>query len=233
MKYLIKSIHNKNYIYSYLLPICLLVFCLTYMELMAQEDAITEAEYNASLPDDVYPQSGNRLPVVERDRLEEHRKANYDELISPNTRTLAGIRGPGGLGLHGSEDLSQSNVDKKTQELARLVVSREMDQDFEWTVHEPVALRFGLDPEIIDVIRYRKSLDGVAEREASIIQLGREIFQNHKVSPETFARAQKQLGNRDLIDLCYYMGNYTRTAILLHTVNAHLPYDRESLLPLP
>jgi 4-carboxymuconolactone decarboxylase len=154
-------------------------------------------------------------------------------LISPNTRTLAGIRGPGGLRLHGSEDLSQSQVDRKTQELARLVVSREMGQVFEWTVHEPVALRFGLDPEIINVIRYRKSLDGVPEREASIIQLGREIFQNHKVSPETFARVQKHLGNRDLIDLCYYMGNYTRTAILLHTVDAHLPYDRESLLPLP
>jgi 4-carboxymuconolactone decarboxylase len=138
----------------------------------------------------------------------------------------------GGIRLHGSGDLGESKVDRRTQELARLVVSREMDQGFEWTLHEPVALKFGLEPFIIDVIRNGKSLQGVPEREASIIQLGREIFQNHKVRPETFARVLKQIGKRDLIDICDYMGNYTKTAILLHAVNAHLPYDRESLLPV-
>ncbi|NNE38514.1 MAG: hypothetical protein HKN08_09435, partial [Gammaproteobacteria bacterium] len=90
----------------------------------------------------------------------------------------------------------------------------------------------GLPPEIIDIIRYRKPLDGIHDREASIIQMGREIFQYHKVSSETFARVQKHLNNRDLIDLLYFMGNYTRTAILLHAVDAHLPYNREDLLPL-
>jgi 4-carboxymuconolactone decarboxylase len=193
---------------------------------------ISEEEFNASLPKDIYVDSGNRLPVINRNELTEDKKSTFDGLISPNTRTLAGIRGPGGIRLHGSGDLGESKVDRRTQELARLVVSREMDQAFEWTLHEPVALRFGLEPYIIDVIRNGKSLQGVPEREAAIIQLGREIFQNHKVSPETFTRVLKQVGKRDLIDICDYMGNYTKTAILLHAVNAHLPYDRESLLPL-
>ncbi len=47
---------------------------------------------------------------------------------------------------------------------------------------------------------------------------------DHKVRPETFSRA--------LVDLCEFMGNFTRTAILLHTVNVHLPYDRQPLLPV-
>jgi len=195
---------------------------------------VTEAEYNASLPDDVYRDSGNRLPIVNRDELDDARKEIFDELMSPNTRTRAGIRGPGGISLHGSSrDLSKSTVDVRTQEIARLVVSRETDQAFEWTLHERVALDHGLEPEIIDVIRYRKSLDGVPERDASIIQWGRELFQENKVSSETFARLLKNLGARDIVDLCYYMGNYVRTAILLHTVNAHLPYDRQVTLPIP
>jgi 4-carboxymuconolactone decarboxylase len=106
-----------------------------------------------------------------------------------------------------------------------------MDQPFEWTLHEPVALQNGLEPEIIDVIRYRKKLDGIPDREASIIQLGRELFQDHKVSSETFARVIGHLGKRDLVDLCDFMGAYATTAILLHTVDAHLPYTREPLLP--
>lgn len=194
---------------------------------------ITEEAYNASLPDDVYPDSRSRLPIVDRDELGAEKKAIYDERISPDTITLAGIQGPSGIRLHGSGDLDKSMVDKRIQELARLVVSREMDQSFEWTLHEPVALKGGLEPVIIDVIRYRRSLVGIPEKEASIIQLGREIFQNHKVTSETFARVLKQLGKRDLVDLCDYMGNYVKTAILLHTVDAHLPYDRKSLLPVP
>ena len=192
---------------------------------------VTEEEYKAALPGDVYADSGNRLPIVDRNELDEAGKAFYDSRRAPNSGSLGGIRGPGSIRLHGSGDLSKSKVDKRTQELARLVVSREMDQPFEWTLHEPVALQNGLELEIIDVIRYRKALDGVPDREASIIQLGREIFQNHKVSSETFARVIKHLGKRDLIDLCDFMGSYATTAILLNTVNAHLPHTREPLLP--
>ena len=193
---------------------------------------LSEAEFTASLPDDVDPVSRGRIPLVNRDDLDDARKPAYDARVAPDTKSLAGLHGPGGLGLNGSADLGETLVDKRTQELARLVVSREMDQAFEWTVHEPVALKAGLEPEIIDVIRYRRSLAGLPEREAAIIQWGRELFQEHRVSSETFARVKAQLSTRDIVDLCHFMGNYTRTAILLHTFDVHLPYDRPPLLPL-
>lgn len=194
---------------------------------------VTEAEFNASLPDDVYPDSRGRIPLVKREDLDEERQKGFDSRVAPDTTSLGGLQGPGGLGLSGSGDLSETQVDARTLELARLVVSREMNQIFEWTVHEPVALEAGLEPEIIDVIRYRRSLEGLPDREASIIQLGRELFQERKVSSATFARVIKHLGKRDLIDLCQFMGNYTRTAILLHTFDVHLPYDTKPLLPVP
>lgn len=194
---------------------------------------VTEDEFIASLPDDVYPESRGRIPLVKREDLDEEGKRGYDSRIAPDTKSRGKLQGPGGLTLNGSRDLSETQVDARTQELARLVVSREMNQRFEWTLHEPVALEAGLAPEIIDVIRYRRSLDGVPEREASIIQLGRELFQDRKVSSETFARVIKHLGKRDLVDLCRFMGNYTRTAILLHTFDVHLPYETEPLLPVP
>jgi 4-carboxymuconolactone decarboxylase len=199
----------------------------------ARQPAKTLEEYNASLPKDIHPDSRSRIPLVKREDLDEEGKKTYDDRIAPNTTSLAGLQGPGGLRLHATRPGQQSAVDRRLQELARLVVAREMDQVFEWTVHEPVALREGLDPAIIDVIRYRKTLTGVPEKEASIIQLGREIFQNHRVSSATFAKAHKQLGTRSLIDLCDFMGSYATTAILLHTVDLHLPHDREPLLPLP
>jgi 4-carboxymuconolactone decarboxylase len=194
---------------------------------------VTQEEYAASLPDDVYPDSGSRLPFVNRDELDDEGKAFYDSRRRPGSTSLGGIRGPGSVRLHGSPGGHRnSDVDKRTQELVRLVVSREMDQPFEWTLHEPVALRAGLEPEIIDVIRYRRPLDGVPEVEASLIQWGRELFQTHSVSSETFARVLRNVGKRKVIDISGYMGDYTSTAILLHTIDAHLPYDQEPLLPL-
>jgi 4-carboxymuconolactone decarboxylase len=194
---------------------------------------VTEEEFNASLPDDVYPDSRSRIPLIKREDLDDERKLAYDERIAPDTTSLAGLQGPGGLRLSGSPSLSETLVDARTLELVRLVVSREMNHPFEWTLHEPVALKAGLEPDIIDIIRYRRTLDGLPDREAAIIQWGREVFQNYSLSSETFARLRQHFSIRDMMDMSQFMGNYARTAIMLHTFDAHLPYDREPLLPLP
>lgn len=219
-----------------LIALSMMVACATSPERTAYDRLtwpVTEEEFIASLPDDVYPQSRGRIPLVDREDLDEEGKKAYDARIAPDTRSRGKLQGPGGLTLNGTRDLNETQVDARTQELARLVVSREMNQRFEWTLHEPVALQAGLEPEIIDVIRYRRPLEDVPEREASIIRLGRELFQDRKVSSATFALVSKHLGKRDLVDLCRLMGNYTRTAILLHTFDVHLPYDTEPLLPVP
>lgn len=200
---------------------------------LTKQRPMTEQEYYASLPDDVFPDSRSRLPIVNRDDLDDKGKAIYDRYMSPDSTSLAGIQGPGGMRLHKSVAASPTKIDGKTRELIRLVISREMDHVFEWTMHEPVALKEGLDPEIIDVIRLRKSLANVPEKEAVIIQLGREIFQQHQVTSDTYARAQQQFGTSDLIAVTELMGRGVTSFILLYMFDLHLPYGREPLLPVP
>ncbi len=135
---------------------------------------LSEGQYNAALPHDVHPDSRGRLPLIKREVLDEEGKRDYDRHIGPKRSSLAGLQGPGGLRLHGSKpDGIGEDLGGRLKELIRLIVSRELDQAFEWTVHEPVALREELEPSIIDVIRHRKSLAGVPEKEAAMIQLGR------------------------------------------------------------
>jgi 4-carboxymuconolactone decarboxylase len=200
----------------------------------AGQAAQTEAEYNASLPPDVYRDSRSRMPLIKRESLDEAGKRNYDAHISPDTSSLAGLQGPGGLRLHGSaDDKIGEKLGGRLKELIRLIVARETDQAFEWTVHEPVALKNKLEPSIIEVVRRRLPLTGVPEKEAAMIQLGREYFKTHKVSSATYARALKALGDKNLIDMCILMGLYTETAILLSVNDVHLPYNLPSRLPPP
>ena len=200
----------------------------------AQAPTQNEAAYNATLPKDVYPDSRSRVPLVKREALDAADQKEYDRHVGPNRESLAGLQGPGGLRLHGSkEDRIGEGLGGRLTELTRLIVSREMDQPFEWNMHEPVARKNGLEPAIIDVVRNRKPLTGVPEKEAAMIQLGREMFQKHKVSSETYARAKKAIGEKNLIDMCILMGDYVETAILLTVTDVHLPYDQPPLLPVP
>lgn len=198
----------------------------------AQTTPATEAEYNASLPPDIHADSRSRIPLIKREDVPADRLPEYDRHIGPDMDSLAGLQGPGGLRLHGSRDADVGNdLGGRLKELIRLVVSREMNQAFEWTVHEPVGLREGLDPAIIDIVRHDKALDGVPEKEAALIQLGREMFRDHKVSSATHARALAALGEHDLIDACVLMGDYAETAILLTVNDVRLPFSVPSLLP--
>ncbi|HEX3483663.1 MAG TPA: hypothetical protein VHT51_01295, partial [Micropepsaceae bacterium] len=150
---------------------------------------LTEEQYNRTLAPDIYADSRGRMPLIKREVLDDAGKREYDRHVVENTSSLAGLQGPGGLRLHGSSrDHVGEALGGRLKELIRLIVSRELDQSFEWTVHEPVALKNKLEPTIIDVVRSRKPLAGVPEKEAAMIQLGREYFQTHKVSSATYAR---------------------------------------------
>ena len=93
------------------------------------------------------------------------------------------------------------------------------------------ALKEGLSEFTIEVIRKRSSVEGLPERDATLILLGREIFGDHKVHPTTYARAHKLFGTRMLIDIVALMGIYISTAGLLACFDMQLPEGEEPRLP--
>jgi len=192
-------------------------------------------------PGDVHPDSLSRLPLVEREAMDEQGQKFYDAVTGPHSRTLVGLQGPSGIWLH-SPELGErvravnqylryeTTLERRLTELAILVTARELDNQFEWTAHEPVALKEGLDPEIIEVVKHRKPTSGLGTKEALIISLGRKLFRERKVDPETFAHALEVFGSRGLVNLAALMGNYAGTALMLNMVDQHLRPDQTPLL---
>ena len=91
-----------------------------------------------------------------------------------------------------------------------------------------------LDPAVIDVVRLRKPTTGLGEKEAALIDFGRELFGKHNVSAETYARAKKVFGQRDLSDFVVnVMTPHARDATLLIVFDQHLPPGQKPLLPMP
>jgi 4-carboxymuconolactone decarboxylase len=193
------------------------------------------------MPSDIDPQSGFRLPLLKREDLDDAGKRAYDRANTPG-KTIVGLRGPAGIGLYSTRTVEahttinhylrfEAGFDPKIREIAIMTVAREMDSRFEWAAHEPEALKLGVPQSTVDIIKHRKSTQGLSELEAAIIEFGRELFTTHKISPAMFARMRKLFEPHKLVDLVLLMGNYTGTALLLAALDMQVP-EGKPLLPV-
>lgn len=126
----------------------------------------------------------------------------------------------------------ENKVGRALSELAILATAREHDQPYEWSLHEMEAIAVGLEPAVIDVVRNRKPLAGIGDKETTIIELAREIAA-HRVTSETYSRALTTFGETTLVDVVSLMGGYAATATRLSAVNQQLPPGWKQFLPLP
>jgi len=198
----------------------------------------------AAYPADIHPDSRNRLPLVKRENLDELGRKLYDktEADMKSGRSLAGFQGPYGIALYSprvaeSDQLKndylrfESPIGRRMYELAILVTARELDHQFEWSAHEPAALKAGVEASIIDVVKHRRSVAGLAPKDAAIIELGRQIVRGRAAQSATVAEALKLFGPRDLVDIVSVMGQYASIAILLNAFDQQLAPGQQPLLP--
>jgi len=193
-------------------------------------------------PSDIDPESGNRLPLPKRAELDTDAQASYDRIVKGGAGAIRGLRGPSGIQLHSSTYSKharpvnyylryEAGFTPRVREIAILTTARECDSQFEWAAHEPEALKEGIAPALIDVIRNRAPLTGVDPADATVIALGREMFSARKVGSATYAAALKQFGRRALVDLVALMANYAGTAAILTAFDMQLDPGTKPGLP--
>jgi 4-carboxymuconolactone decarboxylase len=207
-----------------------------------QRDETPEGPAMTALPKDIHPESRSRLPLPKREALDEQGKRVYDSVLDPKRPTLAGFQGPAGIWLHSprvGEPFREMNrilrnevpLEPRLRELAILVTAREFDSQFEWTAHEPVALKEGLDPKVLDAVKFRRAVTGAPEKETAIIAYGRELFRDRKVRPETYAEMVRVFGQTAVVNITALMANYAFTAVMLTAFDQQLHEGRKPLLP--
>lgn len=185
------------------------------------------------LPADIHPLTLSRLAPVTPEDLDEEgqrllaERGNFQPgpgpthitIYSPNGRNL-GI--PMGTG---------SFVGARNFQLATLIVAREIDQQYEWSAHEPAGLQVGLEQEVIDVVKYDREVDGLSAADATFITFGRTLLRENQVSSELWADMIEHFGKQGTVTLMTIMGEYLKVGIMLNAVDQHLPTGREPLLP--
>ncbi len=173
-------------------------------------------------PGDIHPDSRNRLPLLPSGPA----RPGVLYSFSPGPEGP----GPGQIGRHGGGLKSlEASVARRDIDVAILVTAREHDSPYDWTVNEPAAVKDGLEQKVIDVIRNREPTAGLSEKDATMIEFGRQLFDKHYVTATTYAQAVKIYGERNLVDLVSVMGTHTGEEIMLAAFDQQLPQGQAPL----
>jgi 4-carboxymuconolactone decarboxylase len=196
----------------------------------------------APLPPDINPITLSRMPPVTPADLD----AEGQKLLAARTNVTPGP-GPGHLGIYnpkasegtgilgralGVPSGETSRLGTRMYQLVVLITAREIDQQYEWSAHEPMGVRAGLEQSVIDVVKYDRDVKGLAEKDAAVIQFLRALFREHKVSSELWARQIQAFGRQNTIEIMQLMGDYFMAGMMMNAADQHLPPTRQPLMPV-
>jgi alkylhydroperoxidase family enzyme len=201
--------------------------------------ASAQQDGSAQLPPDIHPVTLTRLPPLTRADLDDEGKAIYDKIVGDGP---APTTGPVPMSLYSPKvalafsDLNgflryNGDLSPRHTEVAICVAAWEIEQQYEYSAHEPAALRYGAPQAVIDTIKYDREPVGLSPEETIIIRLGRQLMREHKVDSDIYAEAVRLFGRKGLVELVTVMGDYVMVGMVLTTINQQLPPNRPALLP--
>lgn len=127
----------------------------------------------------------------------------------------------------------RSAVPQKLTEFTILIMARQWMQDYVWYIHFPLAIKAGVAPEIAKAISEGRRPDKMSSDEEVVYDFVTEVNDTKRVSDITYARAQKLLGDRGIIDLTGLQGYYTLLSITLNVTRLQPPPDSFRFPRLP
>jgi hypothetical protein len=194
--------------------------------------AATPAQGAEKLPPDIFPETLNRAPKVTRDDFTtDEDKAAFDRAVGNNTNGFGG--GWNGIRLRIPIVMSAyrtaiQTLDKEDdggmshyQQLAMLIGAREADDELDWNNHEKMSEKV-IPHEVVEVLRNHKDTKGLEEKDAVMIQFGREMFEQRKVSSKTFGDLERLFTRRKAYAIIQTMIFFNGSGNLLHAYDQRL-----------
>jgi 4-carboxymuconolactone decarboxylase len=202
---------------------------------LAQQNSAA-AQSAEKLPPDIRPDTLSRMPRAKReDFTTEEEKQAFDRImvLSPKQKTSRWL-GETGTRLQIPElaEVYQEQIRMlhekgglapKYAELSIIVGAREANDESAFIAHSADAIKQGVDPKTVEIVRARRDTKGLDPKDAAVIQFGRELFHQPIVSSKTFAEAERQLGRKGTLGMtllmCYYA---SAESMLMRAYDQHL-----------
>ena len=171
----------------------------------------------------------DRMPPLADEAMDEAQRAAAAALIAGPRKGVKGpfvplLRSPvlmDRLQRVGEYLRFQSALPPRVAELATLTVARSWTQQFEWSVHVPLAREAGTSQQTIDDLRDGRRPRAMNDDERVGYDFTSELVANRGVCDSTYAEAVACFGERGVIDLVGIVGYFTLISMVLNV--AHTP----------
>lgn len=173
----------------------------------------------------------DRMPPIAADKMTDVQKKVAAELVAGPRGELVGpfiplLRSPelmSRLQKVGEYIRYQNSLGHKLTEFTILMTSRRWTQEFEWDSHYDLAVKAGMEPEVLAAVREGRRPTGMSSDEEVVYDFCSELEQNQSVTDATYARAVKSFGEQGVIDLTGTVGYYTALGMILNVARTPLP----------
>ena len=124
----------------------------------------------------------------------------------------------------------ENSIAQRLTELAILLTSRHVANQFEWVIHHPLALKAGIARATLDAIEVGERPASMAADEAVVHDFVMELLRKSAVSDATYARAAQQFGEQGVVDLTATVGYFLTVCLVMNV--AGTPAPASELKPL-
>jgi len=170
-----------------------------------------------------------KLPAPEQ--MSADQRAIYDESIaskrgSPPPPMMAWLNSPE-MARHATRLGAFLRYDTvfpaKLSEIAILVTARHWSAHYEWYAHKRLALAGGLDPQIIEDIRCRRTPRFDDPKARIIYDVSKSLHEGKGIAQPLYDEAVRVVGERGLVEIIGLCGYYTLVSMTLNAFAFDLP----------
>jgi 4-carboxymuconolactone decarboxylase len=160
--------------------------------------------------------TGERMAEIPLDKMSSAQRAVADAIMSG---PRGGLRGPFNAWLRspvladrlqkvGEYVRFNTSLDKRVNEMAILMTAQAWGSQYEWYAHAPLAIKAGLDPDIVAAIGAGRKPEKMNDDEAVVWEFTTQLRRDHGVDDAIYARALEKFGEQGIMDLIAVNGYY-------------------------
>ena len=116
-----------------------------------------------------------------------------------------------------------TSLPPKLSELAILTVARYWNCQNEWSIHEPFAVRAGLDRKIINAINSSEKVEFSDDRESIIHNYTKHLLEKQFVEDSVYAETVELFNEKTIVELTGLIGYYSMVALTLNAFQITVP----------
>ncbi|HEY2231227.1 MAG TPA: carboxymuconolactone decarboxylase [Xanthobacteraceae bacterium] len=126
-----------------------------------------------------------------------------------------------------------SSLPPRLSEFAIMIAARQWTQLYEWRAHYPLAIKGGLDRQILVDLGAGNTPQGMKDDELALYDFCSQMYRDRNVSDAAFKAAVDKFGERGIMDLIGIIGYYDLVSMALIVQNNNgKPGDEPPLSPM-